>query len=1112
MTSDEKAKSRKRGIWFIVGSIILPIVFGKDPGLAILSHFILNVLGCYNVGISKGYSGLPSAGLLGMLSLFGALVVLLLPDKDSKKADTAKSPKNLEKLRQRGYWFITASMVILFFLVVTYRTNQSPGGLIFIHLSLLMYGCYCVGTSKKHGAEMALLGLFSLPGAIIALYMKEKGASVSKPDEKSKPEPKLVSTGYKWTAAGVIAPFVSIPFIMNSTYDSYLFLLAHFGPNFVGTYYLVMGRGFNRTHLLWGLLGCFGNFALLVLPDDVKTPKFVNKFIDLLKSESPERRFERISRLVAKKKYSKAISQIQAFLAALTADKPESPNRAKYLGLVYLLKARAEQESGLEADALKSFMAARSHIPLPFPALSFTANRFVNVSDNSDAAVDVYLDYLKAKKDTPDLFGQDSVGLQLRLLCTVDEDCTPESSRGPRVILERLSEEFNEHDWIFYSLGLALGSQGAYASAAIQMDRAGALNPKLHQAPYFASLYRGIICIQGGGHDKALDYFNSALEWLEIRPEAYFHIASTLIAKCEEIELDDSAAAINQTQRLAGGALENIQTADRIKPGKAAYLYIQGRAHFYLDDIFAAKDCLVKAVNLDARLEHQVHAAKAYYRLGDYKSAELMTGAATQESTELYQIKGDIFTAQNQFSKAYEAYNRALSINKDYLPACIGLGKAYLSAKDYPNGIRILKPIGDKSRLAAFFLSRCYSLADNFQEAIPVLRALCASPAAKSDYWYYLGCAFANKGDYPEAAVAFESCVSLEPNRSLAYVQLGHCRLKMNRGTEAMEAYRAVFIHAQDNKEANLAIAAQHLRESKTDEANVLLEALQKDHPQDYQIKLMRGIAFEKDGDTLRAEDAYSHAVDIDSSRPEIHVRLGIMLRKNGKNREAVSALEEAVIKKHETDSALFNLGLACAEQQNPKAIEHWETLFKKHPEDEQLKRNVAMMHYGLGGAEFVNERYEFAAEAWEKAMNLVPDDDGLRHDLAEAKFRAGVMRAASKDTYAKTILSSSTLSDHPFAKYYSALDHLIQNNQRSAIQMLEPFLNGSRPDLQVRALYHKGVGYLIDRDFAGAAQALEKVIAHPRHVELQTPVKTALAVAYAGLNKWDQALRVMNY
>ncbi|MBN1360544.1 MAG: tetratricopeptide repeat protein [Sedimentisphaerales bacterium] len=258
--------------------------------------------------------------------------------------------------------------------------------------------------------------------------------------------------------------------------------------------------------------------------------------------------------------------------------------------------------------------------------------------------------------------------------------------------------------------------------------------------------------------------------------------------------------------------------------------------------------------------------------------------------------------------------------------------------------------------------------------AIEKLKAVTEADPGFALAYSELGKAYQATGSNENAVSAFRTVVRLDPWSFDGYMNLAKTCEKLERFSEAAEAYaRAAGLNA-DSLEAQVGAADCHLKAGQTVRALAHGEAARQIDEDARAVLLLLGRVYEAQKDYLLAIQAYRHLLATDAADVEAMLALGVAYMKNGQFDEAEKVLELAVRVQPAQAATYRHLGYCLVNQgQADRAIRAYEKALSIDANDWQA-------HRGLGVAYMVkaNATNDASAEAqalrhWRQALEINP-------------------------------------------------------------------------------------------------------------------------------------------
>ncbi len=155
---------------------------------------------------------------------------------------------------------------------------------------------------------------------------------------------------------------------------------------------------------------------------------------------------------------------------------------------------------------------------------------------------------------------------------------------------------------------------------------------------------------------------------------------------------------------------------------------------------------------------------------------------------------------------------------------------------------------------------------------------------------YYLGRLFFEADFLNEAAAWFREVLKLAPGHYASMTYLAQCAERMDMEPTAVSLYRAAIRESKAQGKpyswAFVNLGKLLRQQGKDDEALAVLEESEKTCPEAHGLTILARI-LETRGENARAETILRRAIQMDSSIPDAHYRLALLLRASGRTSES---------------------------------------------------------------------------------------------------------------------------------------------------------------------------------------------------------------------------------
>lgn len=364
---------------------------------------------------------------------------------------------------------------------------------------------------------------------------------------------------------------------------------------------------------------------------------------------------------------------------------------------------------------------------------------------------------------------------------------------------------------------------------------------------------------------------------------------------------------------------------------------------------------------------------------------------------------GNLLLAQNRLDDAKAAYEAALAMEPSIAAARYGLGQVAMSRRDYAQAVEhftwVLTRVPDANRVH-YTLGMAYRGLGQVEQAQDHLRrqgpvgVRVADPLVDGLADLVKGARLSlvrgrlafEAGRYGEAAEAFRSAVTAEPDSVPALVNLGSALGQLRDVDGAIAQFARALALDPDNRSALFNLGALHAQRNRHDEAVRHLTRLIEVTPDDHQARAMLGRELGRAGRLDDALAAFAAIARADPDNEEAALGQADVLTSLGRHREALDTLEQAHARAPTRGRTAAGLAYLLAASQQPDLRNYSRALDlarRVHEASGALGDGavIAMALAGLGRCtEAVEWQRQLIAKAEQENSRLVA---ALRADLA---------------------------------------------------------------------------------------------------------------------------------
>lgn len=274
-----------------------------------------------------------------------------------------------------------------------------------------------------------------------------------------------------------------------------------------------------------------------------------------------------------------------------------------------------------------------------------------------------------------------------------------------------------------------------------------------------------------------------------------------------------------------------------------------------------------------------------------------------------------------------------------------------------------------------------------------------------------LGYALLQQGRPKEAIDALLNATRLDPSLELAHLNLGKSLAMIGRGKEADEAFEKSF--ALNPVRKKLALAAEHQKEGRHEEAATLYREVLRNNPKNVDALRMLGVLAFGEGNIDEAERLLRRAVAAAPDFVNAIIDLGLALKEQSRIEEAIECFRQATKLEPKNIKAHYQLAqILSPAALSDEAIDSYEKVLELRP-----KHGGALL--GLGHVLKTMGRQEEAVESYRKCIAAKPDRGEVYWSLANLK----TYRLSDEDiAEMETRVTGGELTDESHVNFLFAL------------------------------------------------------------------------------------------
>jgi len=446
----------------------------------------------------------------------------------------------------------------------------------------------------------------------------------------------------------------------------------------------------------------------------------------------------------------------------------------------------------------------------------------------------------------------------------------------------------------------------------------------------------------------------------------------------------------------------------------------------------------------------------------------------------------------DDFLHAKTAYLEVIKLRENYTEAYKNLCVVYMKNNE-PN---LAIELGQKAALLApedyifyYLVGTAYMAKKDFKSSIPYFEKALELNPNHSQLQNNLGTAYLTVGQYDSAFEKYLLAAELDPKNSLTFYNIASILQIKNKHIEACEYFKKAY--AIEKAEHYLvSLALSEFKSGQFQEAINHYKFLVSQHPEKHNFQYNLACCYEMIGEYTFAIGILDQLVVLNPKSTNMAQKLANLFLKTNQPLKAKEIYHGLITQGLVTAEIYYEYALICV---GTGDLDIAESIFKKVVE---LNPDFAAAHKDLGVI-YVNKRlFDYAAEEFEKAYALKPDEPSIILEYANFKHAISDFSGA-KELYKKVLAKDPNNFD---ILMVSSLNSLAINELDDALRYAEAALKiAPENDFMY---YIAGKIYYSMKNFDKAQMALIKSI----EIRPSRDNKNLLALNYYELGEYEKA------
>lgn len=360
----------------------------------------------------------------------------------------------------------------------------------------------------------------------------------------------------------------------------------------------------------------------------------------------------------------------------------------------------------------------------------------------------------------------------------------------------------------------------------------------------------------------------------------------------------------------------------------------------------------------------ELYKAQEYLQRQMYRDALQIADsliAVSPDIPELHYLKGKIFFQLKQYEKSKSAFNQVMSLDENYQSVHYQLGNIAFVQENYntalaqyetEESLRINDEQFDLKALSAIWIQmgRCHDRLGNTESSIDFFNKILARDSTNAEAFADLGQLYKNNGEFQKAKKYYKNALQYDPDNTEYQYFYGYLLLNSGETEQAIQLFNSILEEKAWHYSTHYHLGRALLQEGSTQEAEMHMTIADSLQDIDYSIATAEWTV-----------EVYPH-------RADAWIKLGELLRKVGRNLEALDAFRSAAFLEPEnlqTQNKIANICVTVGLLE--EAIARYKSILKMDPSSEIIWFNLGLVYAK-------NDDKRSARIAMKKSLDLNPD------------------------------------------------------------------------------------------------------------------------------------------
>ena len=414
---------------------------------------------------------------------------------------------------------------------------------------------------------------------------------------------------------------------------------------------------------------------------------------------------------------------------------------------------------------------------------------------------------------------------------------------------------------------------------------------------------------------------------------------------------------------------------------------------------------LEKAIAADSGSAYlKTELVSLYAEKGDFAKAASLgkeTLSLHPDNSELHMIMGGIYFNAREHNNAIQEYETVIKLEPKRSLAYLYLATIYAEEKKYDRAeesfIRLLE-IDPDNITAIYFYGKVLSEMNRFEDAARMYQKAISIRPDLTTAVVDLAALYERQQKIDKAIEVYRRFMESNPVRTNIRMKLGDLLIKDKRYDEAKKEFQEALKFDPDNREARIALGLLYYDLKHFGLAVEEFLALLDKNAGDDRVRYLLATTYEANKENKLAQEEYRRISPKSELYANAHVRIGMILKNDGKITEAISVLQEAISRKK--DQFSFYLYLSSLYEEK-KDLPGAENILKEGIRN--VPKNVDL-HYGLGVIYEKTNRFEESVREMETVLSIDPNNAEALNFIGYGYADRGIKLAEAEQMIIKAL------------------------------------------------------------------------------------------------------------